>query len=242
MPGLVNASHDGGTTVVRCSSELWLENEAGEVLLGLRRGASGSGTWALPGGHREWQESFADTARREALEELGVRVSVGDNPDVLVYSDGELYFHGLFVVSWWTGPVRRAEPNKCAEWRWFSPLEPPEPLFEPHRALLSQRLAGARCQSPRTPVAVDIVPTSRCNLRCPGCWGPEYATPGARDFGAEDGQWPRILAYLRAHGTERLVITGGEPTLWKGLPDLLTFARKLGFRLTLSTNTFGLEA
>jgi ADP-ribose pyrophosphatase YjhB (NUDIX family) len=46
----------------------------GKVLLGQRRDQR----WCIPCGHVEWDEDIHSAARREAFEELGVQVSIGE--------------------------------------------------------------------------------------------------------------------------------------------------------------------
>ena len=46
----------------------------GRVFLAKRHGAHGENTWASAGGHLENGETLEECARREAMEELGVRV------------------------------------------------------------------------------------------------------------------------------------------------------------------------
>ncbi len=74
-----------------------------------------------------------------------------------------------------------------------------------------------------------------CNFRCPFCHNYELAE--APEAIMDDGQ---LLSFLekRQGLLEGVCITGGEPTLQPGLPDLLRSIRGLGFRVKLDTNGY----
>jgi 8-oxo-dGTP diphosphatase len=110
-----------------------------QVLLGKRRSDShGDGVWQFPGGHLEWGESVDDCARREALEETGLHVTVrGYGPwtnDVFTAEDK--HYVTLFVLTRSTdGEPEVREPLKCEQWAWHAWDALPEPLFLPIRHL-----------------------------------------------------------------------------------------------------------
>ena len=56
-----------------------IQDAAGRVLL-VQRGPGhfGAGLWCLPCGYVEWDEDVREAAAREALEEAGVEVEIGD--------------------------------------------------------------------------------------------------------------------------------------------------------------------
>jgi 8-oxo-dGTP diphosphatase len=106
----------------------------GRVLLGLRRGAHGAGTWAPPGGHLEFGETIEGCARREVDEETGLTLGdVQRGPYSSDVFDGEgKHYVTLFVVAEaGPGDARPREPEKCARWDWYEWSRLPEPLFPP---------------------------------------------------------------------------------------------------------------
>ena len=106
----------------------------GRVLLGLRRGAHGAGTWALPGGHLEFGEAIEQGAQREVREETGLEVTVvGRGPYTNdVFEDTALHYVTVFVITHAShGEAELREPAKCAEWRWCRWSELPQPVFPP---------------------------------------------------------------------------------------------------------------
>ncbi len=112
----------------------------GRVLLGLRKGSHGAGTWALPGGHLEFGESVERCAEREVREETGLEIQgLSRGPYANDLFEGKHYVTLFVVAHSQAGEPRVLEPEKCSQWRWVHWQELPEPLFQP---LASVRDAG----------------------------------------------------------------------------------------------------
>ncbi len=112
----------------------------GKVLLQLRKGAHGEGTWSLPGGHMEFGESPEQTGAREAKEEVNVDVKnakvVGVTNDVM----GEKHYVTFFVEADYAGgDVKSNEPDKISEVAWFSLSSLPSPLFVPLKNFVEKK-------------------------------------------------------------------------------------------------------
>ncbi|MFH1284608.1 MAG: NUDIX domain-containing protein [Candidatus Peregrinibacteria bacterium] len=113
------------------------------ILLGLRKGSHGGGTWGMPGGHIEWGESFHDCAIREIKEELGVLISCSPKPfhvtnDYFKKEDKQ-YITVFIVAQIKKGMIENREPNKCLEWKWFNYAKLPKKLFLPVENLVKQK-------------------------------------------------------------------------------------------------------
>ncbi len=112
-----------------------------KVLLGKRKTSHGDGTWALPGGHLEFNETIEDCAIREVFEETGlfiknIRYGTFTND---IFSKDQKHYVTLFVISEYDhGIPKLKEPDKCHEWGWFSWNSLPEPRFLPLENLLDQ--------------------------------------------------------------------------------------------------------
>lgn len=106
------------------------------ILIGKRgpKARWGSGLWSLPGGMLDPNESFAECARREVMEETGLRVTlphsppfcipgllaVTDHMDLAQQVDGRLKDHLSFwiLTHWFSGEPVTKEPTKCLGWEW----------------------------------------------------------------------------------------------------------------------------
>lgn len=112
-----------------------IQNEKGEVLLGLRKGSHGSGEWSFPGGHLEMGETIFETAKRETKEETNLDInnfeliSVADEMRYLK-TDGKHYLNIGVKGLYEGGEAVVMETDKCEKWKWFDLDNLPDTLFE----------------------------------------------------------------------------------------------------------------
>jgi len=94
--------------------------------------------------------------------------------------------------------------------------------------LSDSRAATASHESPLS--RCELVLTARCNFKCPYC-----RSVGGGDLPFEDAE--KVVRLWASQGLKNIRFSGGEPTLWKGLPALCRLARGLGVeRVAVSTN------
>ena len=121
-----------------------IENSEGEVLLVQRaHDQYGAGLWCLPCGYVEWDEDLRDAAAREALEEAGLAVEVGDVVQVTVNRhEPDRPTVGIWFSARLVDP--RAEPragDDAIAVGWFDPAAPPPLAFPTDRPVLATLLA-----------------------------------------------------------------------------------------------------
>ncbi|KAL2347467.1 hypothetical protein Fmac_001468 [Flemingia macrophylla] len=114
------------------------------VLLGRRRSSVGNATFALPGGHLEFGESFEECAAREVREETGLKIAKAEfmtvTNNVMLDEPKRCHYVTIFmkvIVGVGVGAPKEEqepqnlEPNKCDGWGWYEWDHLPQPLFGP---------------------------------------------------------------------------------------------------------------
>jgi 8-oxo-dGTP diphosphatase len=118
--------------------------DGNNILLGKRKNAHGDGSWAPPGGHLEYGESWQQCVQREALEETGLVLDdvqfCAVTNDIFVESNK--HYVTIFMRAAYTGgPVENREPEKCEAWQWFDVDRLPDKLFLPLAQLVEQKVS-----------------------------------------------------------------------------------------------------
>uniref|UniRef100_A0A3Q3W1X6 Nucleotide triphosphate diphosphatase NUDT15 n=1 Tax=Mola mola TaxID=94237 RepID=A0A3Q3W1X6_MOLML len=120
--------------------------QPGYVLLGRRRNKMGQGTYQLPGGHLEFGETWEECARREVLEEAGVRLGNVRFASVVNSIRLEEQYHYVTIIMQGeldrkeSGEPENREPEKNEGWTWtqWDQFPPEEQLFLPLAGLRQQ--------------------------------------------------------------------------------------------------------
>ncbi|MDF3299484.1 NUDIX hydrolase [Streptomyces tropicalis] len=152
VPRQPSLPRSGGARTVRqvVGAHLYLENPAGEILLGLRHpdSAFAGELWHFLAGHCE-QESAVSCLVREADEEAGLLIRPEDVEfahavHLVDEPGGPPRMQLVFRARRWEGEPRLREPDKCLAWTWWRPDHLPEPIVPYTRAAIEGILTGRR--------------------------------------------------------------------------------------------------
>jgi pyruvate formate lyase activating enzyme len=81
-----------------------------------------------------------------------------------------------------------------------------------------------------------VIYTGSCNFRCPFCHNKELVSGDPSTQLSEERAIEMLAS--RCGFIDGVVVTGGEPTVYPGLVDLITEIKRLGFRVKLDTNGY----
>ncbi|MHB1865266.1 MAG: nucleotide triphosphate diphosphatase NUDT15 [Candidatus Saccharimonadales bacterium] len=117
----------------------------GKFILGRRQGSHGRGDWATHGGHLEFGETFEQAAKREVLEETGLKIKnvrFGAITNDYFEKDKKHYVTVWVISDWVKGKERIKEPDKFIEQGWYDFNSLPSPLFAPWKQFLHSKFIG----------------------------------------------------------------------------------------------------
>ena len=129
-----------------------LLNKEGQILLGLRHDdpdkadseLHGEGTWTMPGGKLDFQESFEKGAQREMLEETDIHINTDDLEIICVSNDKVTDAHFITIgilCKKFAGNPKVMEPDEIVEWQWFDLDKLPKNMFFPSKRVLDNYIS-----------------------------------------------------------------------------------------------------
>lgn len=133
---------------IRVGVGITVLDRSGRVLLGKRLTSYNGGLWAVPAGHMKRGETFTMAAKRELMEETGLKALKLKLIGLNNYQDekGERQYINIdFVVEEYEGEIENKEPDRCERLDWFPIDLLPEPLSEPTKIALKSFLTKRLC-------------------------------------------------------------------------------------------------
>jgi 8-oxo-dGTP diphosphatase len=115
----------------RVGAGVLLIDDAGRVLLTLRKFPPEAECWSIVGGKVDFLETVQGCAIREALEEVGLKIAIDRLlcvTDHLLPDEGQHWVSPAYLGRILDGTARNCEPHKTSEVRWFGTDELPHNL------------------------------------------------------------------------------------------------------------------
>lgn len=101
-----------------------------------------SGYWGFAGGKYEASDaSIAECAKREALEEAGIKIrnlQLKQLQRIFIEEQGKVFVSAIVTAEIESGEPKLLEPEKSLDWKWFRWNELPNPLFPPNQTLIAK--------------------------------------------------------------------------------------------------------
>jgi 8-oxo-dGTP diphosphatase len=123
-----------------------LIDQAGRILLTLRKRPPEAGCWSIVGGKVDFLETLEQCASREALEEVGVRITIDRLlcvTDHCLPQEEQHWVAPAYLGHIVSGEPKNCEPDKTAEVRWFPPDQLPANLTMTARNAIAAYTVGA---------------------------------------------------------------------------------------------------
>ena len=103
----------------------------------------GEGTWTMPGGKLDFQETLIDGAIREVFEEIGVKIKQ-DKLKIISVTDEIMadnhYVTIGFLCKDFENEPRIMEPEEITEWKWYNLDNLPEKIYPPSLKMIKAYL------------------------------------------------------------------------------------------------------
>lgn len=135
-----------------------------------RKNAHGEGAWAFPGGHLEFKESIIECAKREVLEEAGLKI---ENARILTFfedffeKENKHYITFVVLADCHMGEPAIIEPEKCDAIKWCDWQNLPSPLFLTITQLHASGIIDVVLQDPCVAKTIFLPDQSGIELRSP---------------------------------------------------------------------------
>ena len=99
------------------------------------------GSWTIPGGKQEYDETILEGAVREVKEETNLDVSDLEIYGVADDFGPDRHFITIQIIAHkFRGELKNLEPTKHSEWKWFDLEDLPEKIYSPSKKMIEAYL------------------------------------------------------------------------------------------------------